>query len=161
MQFIFEAHGEQLVTRTLLRWEGRALNAQPAFEQIAEQFMRWETRVFDTQGASGGARWDDIADSTKAYKRHHDPPLDPRVLHATLALRKSLTEKGNEHMLFVPTDSFLLFGSKLDYAAFHQKGRGVKQRRPLQFTEAQKKDAIRILQRYLAEGGTARGGNWS
>ena len=30
-----------------------------------------------------------------------------------------------------------------------------------QFTEAQKKDAIRILQRYLAEGGTARGGNWS
>lgn len=150
MEFTFEASGDKLISRRLLRYADRAVAAKPAFDSIADTLRGYEKRLFDSQGASGGARWDDLADSTKRAKASRD--LDPRVLHATLALRKSLTEKDDPEHEEYTTDSYLLFGSRLSYAGYHQRGRGVPTRKPLQYGENQKKYIMRKLQRYIATG---------
>lgn len=147
MEFTFEASGDQLISRKLLRYADRAVAAKPAFESIADTLRGYEKRLFDTQGMSGGQRWDDIADSTR--QRKAAAGLDPRVLHATLALRRSLTDKGDPEHEEIAADSFLLFGSKVSYASIHQRRR---KRRPIQFGENQKKYILKKLQRFIATG---------
>lgn len=147
MEFTFEAYGEQLVARQLTRWADRAVDARPAFDAIATQLMAFEDARFEAQGYG---TWPPLAASTVAQKRREG--LDPRILHATHDLRNSLTRRGDEHQQLIVTDDFLLFGTTLDYAGFHQRGRGVPRRRPLQFSEAEKKLAVKTLQRYLATG---------
>lgn len=46
---------------------------------------------FETE-SSGGVGWPELADSTKIKKAQQD--LDPRILHATLALREGATSPG-------------------------------------------------------------------
>jgi phage gpG-like protein len=150
MRFEFEAQGDKLIARKLLRYADRAVHAQPAFEAMADTLRGYEKRLFDSQGASGGARWDDLADSTRRGKAGAN--LDPRVLHATLALRKSLTEEHHPDHEEIVTENQLIFGSTVPYARYHQKGEGVPKRRPLQYTEPQKKYLLKKLQRYLATG---------
>lgn len=150
MEFTFEATGDKLISRRFERFADRSIAAAPAFQKIADNFRGYERRLFDTQGASGGVRWDDLAESTCKAKAARD--LDPRVLRATNRLRNSLVLKRSLDHEEEVTDSFLLFGSKLDYAGPHQKGRGVPMRKPLQYTEAQKRRIVKTLQRYIVTG---------
>lgn len=144
MRFDFEVEGDVLVSRKILRFGDRAVNASPAFRQIADDMMDWERELFDAQG---GGQWRPIKEATREAKARAD--LDPRVLHATLALRESLTERGDENQKLLITDDFLVFGSTLKQAAIHQR-QGV--RRPLGFSELQKRSAIRTLQRFIVTG---------
>jgi phage gpG-like protein len=150
MQIEFEAYGEQLVARKLIRWADRAVDASPAFEAIADQMAGMEEARFTAQGYG---LWPPLAASTSLQKAQAG--LDPRILHATLALRESLTEKDDEAHLRIVTDDGLIFGTTVEYAGFHQRGRGVPRRRPLQFSEAEKKTLVKTLQRYLATGAAA------
>lgn len=149
MEFTFESAGERLISRRLDRYAGRAIKAKPAFELIERDTRGWEKDLFKTDGASGGDPWAPLAPST--VKAKAQAGLDPRVLQATRALRKSLTVKSDPEHEEIITDDFLVFGSKLDYAGYHQKGRGVPKRRPLQFTEMQKRAVVKRLQRWIVE----------
>lgn len=150
MEFTFDASGDQLVSRKLLRYADRATNAQPAFESIADTLRGYEKRLFDSGGASGGAPWDSLAPSTVRAKAAAG--LDPRVLRATNALRNSLALKDDKNHQEIVTENQLVFGSTLPYVAYHQRGRGVPKRRPIQFNENQKKYILKKLQRFLATG---------
>jgi phage gpG-like protein len=143
----FSADGEQLFARHLLDVVDRGQDATPAFERIADDFMGYEKLRFDTDGYG---TWAPLQPSTIAEKARKG--LDPRVLRATGELHRSLTERGDPHQELHITPDFMLFGSNVEYARFHQRGEGVPQRRPLGFTETQKRDTVRVLQRYLVTG---------
>jgi phage gpG-like protein len=150
MEFTFEAYGEKLIARRIERLAGRAVAARPAFQAIGSTLRGYETRLFDSQGTSGGATWEPLKESTIRQKARSG--LDPRVLHATTRLRRSLTEEHHPDHVERATDDSLSFGSRVPYAGRHQRGRGVPRRRPLQYTEAQKRYLLKKLQRYVLTG---------
>ena len=60
--------------------------------------------------------------------------LDPRILHATLALRKSLTEHGGDNVEVVGNQG-LTFGSSVPYGGFHKTGTAnMPKRDPMDFS---------------------------
>lgn len=155
MRFTFEIAGDKQIERELLRVGSRSTNAAPAFSAIAD-FMIEETRLqFDTQGGHGSGGWQPLQAATVRAKVRHHPPLDPRILHATLALAHSLTDRGDKNMVLDIRPQELRYGSKLPYAAAHQNPKSsnpLPQRRPIAFTEHARREIIRKLQRYLVTG---------
>jgi sirohydrochlorin ferrochelatase len=147
LEFTFEAYGDELIRRKLLDIGGRAIDARPAFSAIADDLMAFERKRFDTQGEG---TWAPDLPATVLEKRRKQ--LDPRVLHATLALRRSLTERDPAQELTV-TPSFLIFGSKVKYAKYLQRGtRKMVARKPLGFQETQKRAVLKRLQRFVMTG---------
>lgn len=147
MHLEITAHGETLVARRLDRLAGRAVEARPAFEAIAVTLRGYEKRLFDSEGASGGAPWKPLAASTIMQKAREGQ--DPRILHATGRLRRSLAVAHAPGHLEHATHTSLTFGSLVSYSGYHQRGRGVPQRRPLQYTENQKRRIMTILQTFI------------
>jgi phage gpG-like protein len=150
MQFEFGAYGEKLVSRKLDRLAGRAVQARPAFMAIADTLRGYEKRLFASEGASGGAPWKPLAASTIAQKLAAGH--DPRILHATGRLRASLADKHAPGHLEHATHDSLTFGSLVPYGGYHQRGRGVPRRRPLQYGENQKRYILKKLQKYVMTG---------
>lgn len=149
LQFTFEAYGDKLIKRELLDMGDRSLDVRPAFRLIADDFREYEAARFDSRG-EGTWRPDALTTIAEKVRKH----MDPRVLHATLALRNSLTKHlapGSYSRVFT---NFMLFGTSVPYAHFLQTGtRKMPSRKPLGFTEPQKVQAMKRIQRFVVEGG--------
>lgn len=146
----FEFEGEQIVARRLTGIENRAKDMTKAFGWMHQSFLSNETKQFQTQGRSGSLGWKQLSPRTVRYKAAKG--LDPRILHATLRLRKSLTSKTAEgHVREIgPQEAF--FGTNVDYAVHHQYGApkaSIPRRRPVEMTERQRRAWTRIAQAYL------------
>lgn len=147
LRFEFEAHGDKLVSREILDMGDRALDARPAFRLIVDDFREFEAARFDSRGEG---TWAPDRLSTITAKARSGQ--DPRVLHATLRLRRSLTKKGAEGSYSRIFPTFMLFGSTVPYAKYLQGGtRFMPPRKPLGFIEAQKVTALKRLQRHVVE----------
>lgn len=152
MDLTLEVYGEKIVARDILRVGEHAQDMRPAWDHIAGQLRDYERDLFDSEGASGpNGKWDELADSTKAFKAANN--LDPRIMHATLRLRESLTDSAsNGDQEYISTPTFMVFGTKVPYGERHQ-GPGVQdQRRFLAFTELQKRDIVRAAQLWIIRG---------
>src|SRR4051794_11741673 len=106
----FEQTGVEAVEHDLLALERRIGDSRPAFVAVAELMRVAMSQRFDDQP------WEPLAESTVLAK--DAAGLDPRILHATLALRDSLTKPAAPGMFEVITDSGLTFGTSIDYAIF-------------------------------------------
>jgi hypothetical protein len=148
MDFKFEVHGDKLIQRKILRVGERATDLSPAFEVTVRQMRAMEVRLFDSQGASAARRWPDVTPLT--LQRKLAQGLDRRTLHATLRLRRSLTQAGDSDQVVIITPSSMAFGTSVPYARRHQ--RGDPRRRPLDFSERDKRQIIKGLQRYTLTG---------
>jgi hypothetical protein len=139
--------GDQQVSRELVRFSERSINMKPALAAVAERIQRDEDQLFESEGMTGGhGKWAPIQEATLSAKVAAG--LDPRILHRTLALRESMT--GGEGNIKVITNTRLQFGTRVPYALFHYKGtRTMPQRRPIDFTEPQKRGYISELQAFL------------
>jgi hypothetical protein len=147
LRFEFESYGDKLVSRELLDLGDRALDARPAFRLIAEDFRHFEEARFDTRGYG---TWRPLSPSTIREKARKG--LDPRILHATGALRRSLTRRDAPDSYVRVFPNFMLFGSSVPYAHYLQTGtRKMPARKPLGFTEAQKVTTLKRLQRWIVE----------
>ena len=143
-----EAFGDTLVDFRLLGIEVGATDLRPALKDVAESLIKNEQRRFRTQG---GGDWAPLAPATRKSKAARGE--DPRILHATGRLAKSLTRKHDPWMQLDVGPNFLVYGSHVPYAGFHQTGtRHMPPRKPLRFGEAEKAKAIKTLQRALVEG---------
>ena len=148
LQFEFESYGDKLISRKLLDLGDRSLDASPAFRLIADDLRGFERDRFDSRGYG---TWSPLMPSTVAAKASEH--LDPRVLHATLALRDSLTVKDAPDQELIITPDFMVFGTKRPYAGFLQRGtRKMVARKPLGFTEPQKVQVLKRLQRFIVTG---------
>lgn len=149
-------YGEDIIIRDLLRFSSRGLHAEPAFYAIGEDMMDEVEANFDTEGAHASGGWAPLAAATVKAKAAQN--LDPRILHATLEMRRSLTEHDANNILIARSNE-LIFGTKDPKAGFHQRGTvDMPQRRPLEFTELAKRGFVKTLQRYIVEGDLGIGG---
>lgn len=143
-----EFYGDKQIDRTIKRVLDNLEDATPAWEAMADRFGALETEQFASQGASGSGGWAPLAAATVAAKGHDT------ILVDTGALRDQLTNRpfGVEN---IAKDSMEV-GSNLPYGGYHQNGTDrMPQRRAVEFTETDRRDLTKILQRYLITGSTA------
>lgn len=148
----FEFYGETQVDRTLERFEAAA-DMRPAWEALADRFAFVERRQFATEGAYASGGWAPLSPAYAAWKARHYPGQP--ILRRTDDLFESLTVRPfDEHGgIEVIEPSHMMLGSAVRYGRFHQHGtRRMPRRRPVELTEAERREWVRIVQRYLVTG---------
>jgi phage gpG-like protein len=129
--------GEDRLSEEILRVGRNAADIEPALE-----------------GASDGSAWAPLNSSTTEYKAAHG--LDPRILHATLSLRNSLTDPSDPGAVFEPTPEGAFMGSDVEYAIYHESAKPRRSnlpRRPVvALTEDEKVKWLEVLQRWIMTG---------
>lgn len=148
MRFDLSVDGDVQISRRLLRLGDRVEDARPAFRRVADDLMGIERQQFASQGGRAHA-WPPLAQATQEAKSRAG--LDPRILQATGRLRDSLTGRSGDQKLLI-TDTFMIFGTNVKYAGYHQGGRGVPQRRYLDLTAMDRRRLVKTLQRELIGG---------
>jgi phage gpG-like protein len=129
---------DEIIAEKFDRMGFDALNAKPAFKDVAKYMMEVTDTVFESQGRRGGGSWRRNTAKWTAYKAKKG--WDLRILHARYprsnTLRKSVTRPRAGGQILVIEDDFMQLGSSLPYAARHQYGHGKTPARPyLKFTK--------------------------
>lgn len=146
----FEFWGDVQVDRTLAGIEARAQEVTPAWEQVAESFLRAERRQFSSEGGYGSGGWPALSPAYAAWKQRHYPGR--KILERTGALKASLTD-GPDVRVIGPQRMWI--GSGVDYGLFHQRADGVPRRRPIELPESLRVRWVRIVQRFIVTGQSA------
>ena len=150
MKLHFDIYGDEQIQRELLRFANYTGNAGPALQQIADDMREQIADQFATEGERGSGGWAPLQESTIAAKAAAG--LDPHILQATGALMESLTGRGGDNIEEV-SDDHLVLGSRVAYGKFHQKGTSkMPARKPVEFSELDRRGFVRTLQRFLVEG---------
>lgn len=149
----FEAFGEQILDRQMSLRVDAGQNLGPAMQEVARFVMKVLKRRFDLQGAYGSPRWAALSQARIDEKKRLG--LDPRILHATLALRNSLTRRGAKGQVLHTGRDLMQLETDLFYGRFHQRGEGQKVRKPVYIAEDNRRRFIKIIQRYLRTGEVA------
>lgn len=151
MRITIDISGDKQVNRELLRVGERAGDARPAFSVIADILMDETAEQFATQGAHASGGWQPLAPSTVREKQRAG--FGARgILERTLALEKSLTMRGDANQILEIERDGMTFGTSLRYGEYHQLGRGVPQRRPVELTEDARRRIVKVLQRFFLVG---------
>lgn len=149
------AFGEEQVSREILRVGQHAGDATPAMRVLARFWQHELAANFDSQGSHASGGWAPLKPSTVADKRRRG--LDPRILHATHALRNSLTRPGAAHSIRVIAPHQAAIGTTVPYARFHQSGTSkMPRRRPVELSADARKRSVKIVQRYIITGALER-----
>lgn len=149
LQLDVEVFGERIMSRHMLSRADRIDDFGPAFRRIADLLRNVARKQFDSEGEYASGGWKPLAEATVERKRKAG--LDPRILHATGALRDSLTGRGAGHIQKVLPQA-LHWGSSVAYGKFHQSGTSrMPQRRPFNLREPDRRAVMKELQRHIAE----------
>lgn len=168
-----EIDGDVQVSRQLGVLLEHVKDLRPAWRRIHQgqglpgggQSMVVATREhFASHGARGGARWPELAERTvrerNAMLARGEARFGGRrpILRRTDRMFQSLVARtaGPDTVLEMHPH-WMLWGTSVPYAGFHQRGAGVPRRRPVQPTEADKRSWVKTIQAYLVETGELRG----
>lgn len=145
MKLDVEIRGEKDAGRKLDALGERATDASDAFHKILDKLIEGEKSLFRR---SGGKKWAPLARSTTYTKKSRGQ--DPRMMRASGALERSLTQIGAPHQIKDINGESLTFGTSLFYAHFHQKPRRNEPKREvLQFRPIDKRHAREVLLDHL------------
>jgi phage gpG-like protein len=151
VRFDFNFYGEDQVTRTLLRYQERVLDARPAFDEIINQLQRAETQQFASEGDYGSAGWAPLSPAYAAAKARHYPGKP--ILERSGRLVASLTQPVGGDAVRVSEPALMIFGTSVPYAKYHQKGTTkMPRRRPVELPESVRADLVKTLQRFIQTG---------
>jgi phage gpG-like protein len=114
VRYYAEIFGDKIVERNLQVMGRSALDARPALNRIADIIMDAVDMNFESQGRRGGGSWKRVSPGWQARKVREG--LDPRIGHATLALRDSMTSRRDPDNVTIITRQRLSIGSNLVYA---------------------------------------------
>lgn len=141
--------GAGKAARDVDRLGQRARDIRPATSTIRTQFRTAEERLFDT---GGHGQWPKLAEATRQLKAKRGS--DPRILRATGALYRALTSAKAAGQLDVRHPTELRFGTTIPYATFHDLGKGVPQRKPIDLTSHDRDRITKAIEEYVAKGET-------
>lgn len=133
-------NGINALRSELLQPARNAVNMRPVLNDIMDDMVEHEKRLWDSEGASVGRPWEPREDG-----RSH--PLMKR----SRRLFRSLTNRtGSGEAVRTVTRSFLIFGTDVPYAIFHQKGTDRMPARIVQrFPLSKARQYNRMMQDYL------------
>lgn len=145
----FSFYGDQQVDRTLERFSDAVEDARPAWDAMADRFAAAERRQFATEGRAASGGWAPLSPRYAAWKARRYP--GKTILRRSDDLWRSLTQRPLGVEVIEPR--FAMFGSAVPYGAYHQHGSGrLPRRRPVEFTEAERREWVKILQRWIVTG---------
>lgn len=121
MEYIARAMGYDIVALKFERMGMAAIEAKPAMEEVADLMLVAIGETFQSQGRRGGGSW--RQDTDEWLKRKLRENLDPRIGHATLALRRAFSIRDAEHQELLVTHNSVLLNSDLPYADTEQRHR--------------------------------------
>lgn len=151
-RFTFSVEGETQVDRTLTRFADNIKDARPVWDKLAGRFARLERRQFAGEGTFSGG-WAPLSPAYAAWKARHYPGKP--ILERTGELKRDLTERPLAIEVLEP--GFLLLGTAREYGEFHQRGAGdLPQRRPIEFPEGERREWVKVLQRFIVTGKATR-----
>lgn len=145
----FSFYGDVQVDRTLARFEHAPEDLRPVWRVLQQRFLVAERRQFASQGAYGSGGWAPLSPVYASWKARHFP--GKTILRRTDELFRSLTE-GPQIAIVEPRSA--IFGSAVDHGAYHQAGGpNLPQRRPVELPESERREWVKVMQKYLATGG--------
>jgi phage gpG-like protein len=136
MELQFAVLGDQQLKRTIIRFAEEVSDCTEPLKEVTQDFWQMEQRQFDSGGnASGG--WASLKPNYAKWKARHFP--NAKILELTGLLKGSLTNQ-NPWTVNELEKLKVTLGTKINYAGYHQTGtRNMPQRRPIDFTEQDKK----------------------
>lgn len=142
MEYFIEAFGIKQISTRFERMGFAAISAEPAMQTIADVMFRIFEQIFNSQGRRGGGSWK--RDSPEWLQRKVDMGLDPRIGHATLALRGAFSVRDAEHQKLDVTHTLVNLSTDLPYAGTEQRNRPF-----VKFTKRDKIEMRTIVRNYL------------
>lgn len=118
--------GEKKAAARLVRLGSHVSDISPVGSLIGDVFRNAADKTFSSQGRRGGGSWKRLAPET--IRRKARLGLDPRIEHATLLLRNSLTQKGHPQQVLTVHRDGIDFGSSVKYARNQDRGSNVPKR---------------------------------
>jgi phage gpG-like protein len=149
MQYYLEAFGIREVETRFERMGVAASFAQPAMATVLTRIMEIIALTFESQGRRGGGSWP--ADTQSWLERKQREGLDPRIQHATLALRRSMTEPGADFQDMKIGRNYAKVGSLLEYAETAQYHRPF-----VKLTKTDRTEIRKIIRDYLIKAWRAK-----
>jgi phage gpG-like protein len=136
-----DSFGFESVEREFKSNARRAANLGDTFRKIADYIRKVNEQQFDTEG---GGTWAPLDFDTVREKQRQGQ--DPRILHASLRLRDSLTIRNHPDQVVRVTKFQLYFASDVPYGRFHAEGTSeMPQRKPMEFSPARLGNISRML----------------
>jgi hypothetical protein len=129
----------------------RAVDVEPALEDIATLILARERRLFETRGASGGRYWSPLKGSTVQRKKRSSHVVDIMApLRETDALMKSLSERNARYSILRVKRTSLVVGTSHPAAGFHAEGtRDMPRRPPLVIAKKHSHEYIGMINDYI------------
>jgi phage virion morphogenesis protein len=146
--FNVKVYGVEEVEAMLSRGMAAAEHFEPAMHRIALDIMDVMDKNFESQGRRGGGSWRQLTARWLEWKM--EAGYDPRILHMTGALRRSMSIYEDENQEINIDDNSVEVRSTLPYAAAHQFGTNRIPARPyLEFVEGDPRRWASQCERYL------------
>jgi len=155
-RFKLEIAGQVQMDRGIARFADGVTDYRPVWPLFEDLFYAQEKNQFQTEGAEGGAEWQQLSEKYGDWKRVHFPGKP--ILQRTGDLERSLTSASDPNTVRREERKTLTLGSRVSYAIYHQTGTKKMPARPeIQLTEAFKREAMHHMQQYLVEMATKCG----
>jgi hypothetical protein len=154
--------GTERNARRIMAVGERALDYRPIFSVLSDDWDELVDEQFETEGRRslpGG--WRRLSESRIKQKAAQD--LDPRIMHATLALRNSLTKKGARGSIRRIRPHLLLRGTSIFYAPYHHNPSSGSRlpRRPIYiFTNRDRAAWHDVMQDFIISGRVRSPSRW-
>lgn len=142
MRIDVDLYGDELVSRELLRWSGTVANMAPVWDAVEHHLAT----AFERNFAQQGPGWAPLKPSTVRSRIAQGYAPGP-ILTRSGAYRRAMTTDLQTH---TSSDEMTVVAPVVP-GAYHQGGTSRMSARPLRLTEAEKRETVKIIQRYLIE----------
>lgn len=145
IRFSFEIDGVPAFDRAFNRIEQELDDLRSIWPAVAKEFYQIEVEQFESEGAAGASgKWAALSPAYARYKAVKFP--NQPILRATTSLFDAMTNPDALGAVFKPEKSQLTIGANIDYGTYHQRGRGVPQRKVISPSESQKRRIQKAIQ---------------
>jgi hypothetical protein len=145
--------GDIVIDRLLEGIEARAQDMTPAWPAVVQAFRRIVRAAFDTEGASTGSAWPQLAESTQADRLRKLYQPEHPILQRTRTLYRSLAIGDQVQGAFVnQTPQSLEIGTTVEYFKYHQSNKPrfkIPRRAPVLLTMDDRHEIFRPIRLYL------------
>lgn len=112
--------GKEQLDFTLARFEDKAQDYRPAFNEIADSFEEWMQQQFESEGAYSTGRWSPLSPDYGKWKARHFPGR--KILEQTGGLKLGLTRQ--PFNIDIREPKMMILGTSDPKGRWHHDGAG-------------------------------------